>query len=205
MRTDIAIPVVDVYARLVGGIEYVCPACGKINNYVPVSHRHPKVRCKNDDCERIFVVGLLVGPPERVGTPPGNCRLVPRVKSLPCVNRSSIPDGTPAFARIRGGVFWLCKRCSHWVYAYPDWDTGIVNCPSCEFPQSTGVILHESPQGVTANRTPIDWVPPRGMYVQDSKESMAPAKANKSTGTASTGTYEDEATYTVAPEDTGGL
>jgi hypothetical protein len=205
MRKDFSIPQVEVYARLVGGIEWVCPACGKINKYTPVSHRNPKVKCRNEGCERSFVVGLMVGQPSDVGLPPGNCRLVPRAKTLACVNRSAQPDTLPAFARISGGVFWLCPRCFHWVYQHPDWDTGVVTCLECEYPQSTGVILHESPTGCLSNRTPIDWVPPRGVYVPNSQEPVAPSETDSGRGKAGKRARKVEEIIAVAPEGTGGF
>lgn len=195
------LPTIEAYARLTSGIEWVCPDCGKINGYKPVKYRRPRVVCKNEYCEHVFMIGLVVGDIVDVGVPPGNTRVMPRHQQNGItLNRKRTPtEGTQGWARPRGGIFWLCDRCHAWAYDHPDWDTGIVTCEWCKLQRGTGILLWRS-QGGLASPSPWDWVPPRGVYEFDKRVAR---QSRPATGAAVTGWNKHKSGETGAVEGTG--
>jgi hypothetical protein len=167
---------------MTSGLEWVCPDCGKINSYTYIRYRKPRIKCKNEDCGHMFLLGVMVGEPSVVGIPPGNTRIVPRGKKPGMIlNRKAPPKGGAGWARARGGIFWLCDDCGAWAYDHPDWDTGLVHCNVCRSVRGTGIIIYHAPTGKIVG-SPWDWTPPRGFYVPNGKKCMAPQAAGEGAG-----------------------
>lgn len=176
------LPTIEAYARLTSGLEWVCPDCGKINTYTQITYRKPRIVCRNERCDHVFVLGVVVGDPSVVGIPPGNTRIVPRGKKPGMIlNRKAPPEGVAGWARARGGMFWLCDDCGAWAYDHPDWDTGLVKC-QCGQLRGTGIILYHAPTGKNQQGSPWDWTPPRGFYVPHGKKCVAAEAAGEGTG-----------------------
>lgn len=174
----VAIPQIKAYARITSGIEYVCPDCGKVNNYKAIRHRKPKIRCRN--CEHAFMIGVMVGEVGQIGTPPASAITTERQVRLPTLNSDVRVEGVPTIARIRGGLFWMCE-CGMWAYDHPEWETGTVECKECQRMKQVAVIMHRSPY-VEENTSPVDWVPPRGLYVPTLAKSIDATKISEGGG-----------------------
>jgi hypothetical protein len=199
----VELPEVEVYARVHGGMEYICPSCGKVHGYTVLRFRYPRIRCKNEDCDATFIMGLMIGSVGDVGLPAGNAKVAERPGKIICINKRKAPEGVAGYAHIRGGIWWLCQDCGDWVYDIPDWDTGQIVCPKCSKIEHTGLIFYPAPRHPWPT-TPVDWVPPRGRYVQDISKSIYPPKSHPSSGEAgeSIGGSGEDSSNSV--EDPGG-
>lgn len=192
------LPTIEVYARLTSGLEWVCPDCGKVNSYTSIHYRRPRIKCRNESCDHIFLIGVVVGDPMEVGIPPGNTRVVPRGKKPGMIlNRKVPPQGATGWARARGGIFWLCDDCGAWAYDHPDWDTGFVECAVCGKVRGTGLIIYHAPTGKIGG-SPWDWTPPRGFYVPNGKKCLAPQTIGEGAGEAG-GSVDDVSATAEAP------
>lgn len=186
-RKEIGVlPRIEVYARLVSGLEWICPDCGKMNTYTKIKYRKPRVVCKNNACDHVFLIGCIVGEQEAVGVPPWNSVAVSnRAKPGKILNRRVPPDGEKMWARPRGGVFWLCDQCGAWAYDFPDWKTGKICCKTCRRERGTGLIFYHAPTGSQIGGSPWDWTPPRGFYVPMDEGRAAPAEVGVGDGAPS--------------------
>jgi hypothetical protein len=157
---------IDIYARLTGALEYLCPACGKMQVVGHFNYRSARVQCKKDrdlsggKCRRIFRVGLLFSS-KPSGKPPTNGLMSEMLcERRVAFNRLEGMDEPQrlAIARITGTVEWWCPICACWKKEMPEWQTGRVCCLNGhEF--YVRPILWVPPKGMSL-RTPIDWVPP---------------------------------------------
>lgn len=174
---SVRLPRIKAYARITSGVEWVCPDCGKVHGYTPVKYRKPKLWCKN--CEHTFLPALAVGEIGYMELPPMNTRVVERVVRLETTNFDYLPEGKVGIARVRGGVFWLCD-CGHWAYDHPEWDTGEVNCPECGRKRAVALVLHHYPFSDAGS--PMDWTPPRGVYVPTARKTVTVEKIGEGDG-----------------------
>jgi hypothetical protein len=173
------LPTIECHARLTNGIEWVCPDCGYPHSYGHIKWRDPFVKCRRKECKHRFPVGIAMGMPEEMGTQPANCRVLPPPTQHRKRNYAGLPKGEVGFARMRGGLEWLCTRCGSWAYSHPEWETGVVACPVCQAQRGTAVILHHGNAGKRVG-SPVDWTPPRGFYVESPEHAMVIAEARQS-------------------------
>lgn len=152
---------VDVYARGIGRLHWLCPACDHIHGSRGINWRSARLKCgakiyrTAPRCDRTFRLGFsFVKGIDRL--PPFNAVYV--VLDRLTTNRIGIPDGTPAVARFAGTLEYRCPTC-HTVNRQQLDPLGTVCCPTCG-PWTIGVIFHRPTARTKRLTVPHDWILP---------------------------------------------
>jgi len=150
-------PVIQVRARPMGHVQWVCPDCHYIHGKVRANWRTGKLVCKH--CRRRFFVGLAFT--KTLSTlPPFNAVLVESHDGETVNTLGYVPEGSPAIGRINGQVQWQCPTCKYFVDTGQAvrWGNGALTCRQCDDTWLVTLILYRPP--TSWRRVPFDFVPP---------------------------------------------
>jgi hypothetical protein len=153
---------ISLHARVLGGVEYVCPHCFRFQKVSVVNHRRPKNRCTNRMCNRQiefglqFLVGTAVQDPA-----PWNGRFVPQrpVSRVSNAMGDHFKEVYEAIAQVVGPIEWWCPDCKARNVGKPTPGGAQVVCSACDNAFQAALILYSALPGAHT-MTPVDWIPP---------------------------------------------
>lgn len=171
---------IQVYARPLGWIQYVCPNCGALNAARRVSWRKARTECSY--CSRRYRIGMGF---RRTITalPPYNAEYFGRWTGS-AANRLAGDCGAQAIGRLSGSVEWTCPDCGVAQTTTLDRAGGLC-CTGCGVQYFTQLLMYKATGGASVV-CPSDWSPLRSYFgnyapTQDPDNPIAPEE----TGTQS--------------------
>lgn len=168
------LPDVQLYARILGSIQYQCPDCGNLNSNSKETWRRAKTRCKR--CKHRFRVGVgftAYEGPLATYLGPFRGHLVNKIEPDILETASYIPG------RIVGTLEYVCPRCDTPRSTKLAWDRPCVTC--CEM-FYVRLLLYKPSKDPTAITCPLDWSVP---YVATTHKTLPAPQIDSSTGIAS--------------------
>ena len=170
-------PTIEVYARPLGSLQFVCPGCGHLN-VSRISWRKARVRCNH--CGWKFRIGLGFAAMV-TALPPYNARFMGTWNGFTSNCLFDRAMGRPAVGRVTGSVEWNCPSCTTAQTSGLDWETGSVRCVDCQHIYYLALLLYRSAKSYPAV-LPIDWTPLRGSFLNAKKsdtphDAVSPAAA----------------------------
>lgn len=147
-----------LYARIRGGVEYVCPHCGRFQK-TKVNYRRPRHRCHNKQCNRMVEFGIAATAAFG-SAPPHNGYFAPPLPAgepRNVTSSRSLKGGLTA--QITGPVELWCRDCNVRIKATPVRGVGSIHCPECRNVHFLALIVRSTTPGAHSE-TPPDWIPP---------------------------------------------
>lgn len=154
-KVDIAL-----YARALGGVEYVCPHCNRFQKVSRVNHRRPKHRCTNRLCNRQTEFGIHAyqGDGTHEDPPMNAIHLLTQGGPFARNILGRLPGSAiRAVGQIVGPIEWWCPMCKERNLGKAT--RGRCACTSCKLFWVFALILRDVVPGAHTH-TPVDWIPP---------------------------------------------
>jgi hypothetical protein len=165
---------IEVPARLMGDIQWVCPECAYIHGNEKVNFRHAKLVCnyradpksikRTGSCYAKYLLGVGFSRPQDMKLRPPHNALVLHGLRKDLTNRvwhlsQDMAQGVPALARYCAGVEYRCPSCHTYQRQVID-PYGTVTCQNgdrCGELWVISVLLHRVNLATRLIRTPRDW------------------------------------------------
>lgn len=154
---------IQVFARVLGSYQWMCPNCGYMHTSTQVHWRRARIRCWH--CKRRYMVGLIFM------AHPTNSQFM-GIYNGHTVNllKQYALGGHIIAAKAIGSCDWCCPTCSQVQNSKVPWDQ-CVTCCQCRCTWYVGVLLWSISKGYHPNRTPHDCVPPLGWRLDVQKST----------------------------------
>lgn len=155
-----SVPTIQVHARPLFGVQWICPYCTSLNSTHNV-WRTGRLVCGRRVCRRVNAIGM--GFMRRLTTSglPFTCAVLAAAPAGQVVNTiDTLPQGRPIIGRFLGAVEWTCPLCEHHEAKQTlHWDRSMLACWACGTPFFVHLILYPFRRG-PQDRTPLDWMGP---------------------------------------------
>ncbi len=149
------LPPIQVYARPVGYLQWICPHCHEIFGARQIPWRQARITCTG--CNRSYRLGIGFLHDITTTLSPFNARIADWCG--PAVNTYQTLRGTSAIARMRGRLDWVCPQCHMGQSGQIGRELMDIGCQACGAFYFLHVILYRASPGITIT-TPIDWAIP---------------------------------------------
>jgi DNA-directed RNA polymerase subunit RPC12/RpoP len=166
---------VSLFARGIGSVSYLCPACGSIHGPANLDWRRARIVCTSRKCRHVWRVGFVLAPPEgplggmrpphnawtSVLANPGTLRGLSTNRVIENIEQDG--DVEPAIGRFTGSLEYVCPNtaCGR-RHREKVTEQGTTVCPNCGQLWVVGVIMWSTPQGCRFGG-PYDWVMPASL------------------------------------------
>lgn len=149
---------VELHARALGLVEWVCPHCYRFQK-TRVNWRRPRHRCTNNACCRVSRFGLAAQETEYSVAVPWNAQLDEYRGDA--VNKLNPQDAVDWTGAVVGTLEWWCHHCGTRNLASPSAIDGETKCVKCRKSLHWALIIYTAVAGAHLT-TPADWIPPVG-------------------------------------------
>jgi hypothetical protein len=163
---------IEVFARAIGTLHWLCPVCNFIHDATQINWRRPAVKCKGRfwplaECNSTFRLGLLFAVADASQRlPPFNAVLAKPLKKFTTnrtVSSGNLGPVSPAIAHIKGRLDFCCPLCYTYNARRVDW-MGVMKCgdkdnnkAGCGTSWRVAVIFHPYSAAIHRLILPIDW------------------------------------------------